>query len=200
MEGEALFSRRGNNPGSGASQEGAGPDPSLGSSHDILGRRQGCLRGTRFGMSPLQSSAQEGRDSCFQPRGESPICSLSVGAGGAFPLWGHPGTAWRAMGHSGDREVTRRPSQHTQKSSSDHTHATCVHPSPSCPAGMQPRLFAAALHNSRQGSAFPRAALLHFDASLVSEGPGNRVSSWNRIDLPPPSIFLFLASHACYPR
>lgn len=35
MEGEVLFSRRGNNPGGGAGREGLGPDTSLGGSSYI---------------------------------------------------------------------------------------------------------------------------------------------------------------------
>lgn len=120
-----MFSGRGNHPGGGASQEGAGPDTSLGSSRDILDGR--AASGGHALWCPL--CAKEGRESCFQQRGTSPGCSpRSVGAGGGFPLRRHPGTAWWAMGHPGDREMAPSPSQHTQKSSSDHTHPS-LHPS-----------------------------------------------------------------------
>lgn len=58
MEGEVLFSCCGNNPAGGASQEGTGPDTSLGSSYDILYGRP-ALQRTHFMILPLKSSTQK---------------------------------------------------------------------------------------------------------------------------------------------
>lgn len=175
MEGEVLFSGRGNNPGGGAGQ-GSG-------SGDIL------CGGTARGPAPRVPSAGERGDSRFQQRGTSPGCpARSVGLEvPSLCLWRHPGTAWRAAGHwgqgGGPEPITTHP-----KSSCDHT----LHPSRS----IGPRWNAAQAGSSSLAQPQAETSLSTGSSpsvSLLSRGlescSGLTVSSLNRTHPPPPSIF-----------
>lgn len=174
MEGEVLFSGRGNNPGGGAGQrERLRGHPVQG---DSPGTRSSCplCRGARGQPLPTKGD---------KPRLPSEVC----GAGGAFPLWRHPGTAWRAAGHwgqgGGPEPITTHP-----KSSCDHT----LHPSRS----MVPRWNAAQAGSSSLAQPQAETSLSTGSSpsvSLLSRGlescSGLTVSSLNRTHPPPPSIF-----------
>lgn len=113
-----MFSRRGNNPGSGASQEGAGPDTSLGSSYDILYGRaasEGQVLWCSLCKAALRRAGRAGSDRGGQAQpAHRGLWGLEVAS-----LCGDTGR--QATGHSGHGEVAQSPSQHTQKNTSDHT-------------------------------------------------------------------------------